>query len=734
MRIIIVIAVLFSFQLKGQVVKEFEVLRSSGAVPEEFNVLSSEKVKQELKGVEKKQKRADKKSEQRFILESNYFIDHLLSNGAILYNDDLSHYISKVADELLSNNNKLRDSLRFYVLKSTSVNAFATDRGTIFLTIGLLAQIENEAQLAYILSHEIIHFRNKHARTGFVENERIEQGKGEYKRVKWEKALNKSKYSKVLELEADAEGLQIFMNSKYSLDEVNSVFDVLEYSHLPIENIRFDLNFFNDDYLDVTKNYTIKKIDPITAVEEEEDDYQTHPNISKRRAIMDFELEDISNEGRSDFLYSATEFKKIKKLAQFELSFLFTKNRLYGEAIYNSYVLLKTFPDNKFLQTNIAYCLYAIAKYKNEGEDDDVLTNFENVQGQSQQVFYMFKKMDKKTIGTLAVKYLWDLKKLYKEDSFISSIANDAMKELLFESGVRKSLYKKKMPVVSLNSDEIEKIDSTKLSKYDQIKRNNDVDGEFIYAFVDLFKDKEFVTVMNKYEKLYVNKLKKNDEIEYVSNRARYKKLKVGRALGIDKVVMVSPNYRHFDLRKKVKERYGFSESRKEDFIGLNKYCAEKRGIDVDIISNTHFNSTDQYNDMSLLNDWMDERWNHKNVKIYPYCKIITDVLIEKYGTSYFGWTGMYSLRAKKEGMGMTIYASIAYSVLSYGLAAPYIAYNLAKPENHTFYYTYLTDISNYDFLMSKEDYIEMKDHNDLIKSYIYDTYNQINSKKKSKK
>jgi hypothetical protein len=733
MRIIVIVAILFGLQLKAQEFDDFEILRSSGSVPEEFNMLSSEKVKAEIKELTKNQKRADKKSEKRFILESNYFIDQLLSNGAILYNEDLSHYVSNVADELLVNDKELRGQVRFYIVKSASVNAFATDRGTIFITIGLLAKINTEAQLAYVLAHEIIHFKNKHARTGFVENERIEQGRGEYKRVTWEKALSKSKYSKELELEADREGLQIFLSSKYSIDEVGAVFDVLEHSHLPIDNLPLDPNFLNDEYLNVTKNYTKEKIDSITSIKEEDDAYQTHPNISKRRAIMDFELEDKSNDGRSDFLYSETEFNKINRLAQFELSFLFTKNRLYGEAIYNSYVLLKSFPGNKFLRTNIAYCLYAISKYKNEGKEYDVLTNYENVQGQSQQIFYMFKKMDKKLIGTLAVKYLWGLKIEYNEDSFITSIAMDAMKELLFESGVKQSYFKKEKVTLSINSDELEKLDSTKLSKNDQVVSEKEERGEIAYAFVELFKEKEFVSAMSKYEMLFVNKLKDEGDVEDESNRAKYKKEKIGRALGIDKVVMVSPNYRHFDLRKKVNERYEFSESRKEDFIGLNKKCAKIRGVDLQLISNTYFNSTDQYNDMSCLNDWMDERWGHENVKIYPYCKMYTDDLIEKYGTSYFGWTGMYSMRAKKEGMGFTIYGSIVYSVMTYGLAVPYIVYNLTKPENHTFYYTYLTDISNYDFLMSKEDYVKVKDHNDLIKSYMYDTYNQIKSKKKTK-
>ncbi|MFB0924557.1 MAG: hypothetical protein QMB65_04635, partial [Vicingaceae bacterium] len=100
-----------------------------------------------------------------------------------------------------------------------------------------------------------------------------------------------------------------------------------------------------------------------------------------------------------------------------------------------------------------------------------------------------------------------------------------------------------------------------------------------------------------------------------------------------------------------------------------------------------------------------------------------------KHDTTYFGWTGMYSLRARKDKWGV-----IAVTTLLYGVGAIWGVFYAFTPEEHTFYYTYLVDITNYDFLMSKEDYVKMKDHNDLMKSYIYDSYHQIKTPQKAKK
>jgi predicted Zn-dependent protease len=43
------------------------------------------------------------------------------------------------------------------------VNAFALPNGAIYLNVGLLARLENEAQLAHVLSHEIAHVVQRHS-------------------------------------------------------------------------------------------------------------------------------------------------------------------------------------------------------------------------------------------------------------------------------------------------------------------------------------------------------------------------------------------------------------------------------------------------------------------------------------------------------------------------------------------------------------------------------------------
>ena len=96
------------------------------------------------------------------VLAVSYNINRLTSNGRILYGDPITRTIERIADTLLKDYPELRGQLRFYTVKSASVNAFATGQGMIFVNLGLVAQVENEAQLAFVIGHEIIHYYRKH--------------------------------------------------------------------------------------------------------------------------------------------------------------------------------------------------------------------------------------------------------------------------------------------------------------------------------------------------------------------------------------------------------------------------------------------------------------------------------------------------------------------------------------------------------------------------------------------
>jgi hypothetical protein len=155
----------------------YTTIKSSGKIPVDFTKETYTKVKEDIK---KGKEELNQNQEKVFFEGTNYAIDEILHSGLVIYGDEMSTYISEIADHLLKNDADLRAKLRFYCIKSNSTNAFSTDQGIVFVTTGLLSQLTSEAQLAYVLAHEISHYTEKHVvetfdykTKGYRQSERI---------------------------------------------------------------------------------------------------------------------------------------------------------------------------------------------------------------------------------------------------------------------------------------------------------------------------------------------------------------------------------------------------------------------------------------------------------------------------------------------------------------------------------------------------------------------------------
>src|SRR3989454_9003975 len=77
----------------------------------------------------------------------------------------LDEYLAKIGDKLMPDD--VREAggpgFRFGVLRDPTLNAFAMPNGRVYIHTGLLARLDNEAQLAMIVGHEMTHVTNRHA-------------------------------------------------------------------------------------------------------------------------------------------------------------------------------------------------------------------------------------------------------------------------------------------------------------------------------------------------------------------------------------------------------------------------------------------------------------------------------------------------------------------------------------------------------------------------------------------
>jgi predicted Zn-dependent protease len=86
----------------------------------------------------------------------------LLGAAPLLDNPALQHYVNRIGRWIALQSERPDLPWHFGVLDDEDINAFAAPGGYVFITKGLLARMNNEAELAGVLAHEISHVLRKH--------------------------------------------------------------------------------------------------------------------------------------------------------------------------------------------------------------------------------------------------------------------------------------------------------------------------------------------------------------------------------------------------------------------------------------------------------------------------------------------------------------------------------------------------------------------------------------------
>jgi predicted Zn-dependent protease len=87
---------------------------------------------------------------------------NLLGAAPLVRDDSLQRYVNRVGRWVALQGERPDLAWRFGVIDSEDINAFAAPGGYVFLTRGLYRKLNNEAELAGVLGHEIGHVIRKH--------------------------------------------------------------------------------------------------------------------------------------------------------------------------------------------------------------------------------------------------------------------------------------------------------------------------------------------------------------------------------------------------------------------------------------------------------------------------------------------------------------------------------------------------------------------------------------------
>ncbi len=742
------------FAGQAQDFDRYEPLVCSGKIPGEFITASTQKYKADLKNLKGKELRErDKKDRKRFALESNFVLDNLLQSGLVLFNDPVSNYLNEVATKLVETDKSLKKKVQVYAMRSPTVNAFATDRGTVFVSLGLLAQLENEAQLAFVLSHEITHVQEGHTIDLFLKAKKIERS-SERKSVLSESAfdeqlLAKNRYSKALETEADQKGIERFLLTEYSTATLNTVFDVLKYAYLPFDEVRFERSFFESGDYRLPEYAWLENVKAIKGEEEAEDDKEsTHPNIAARRKALVDLLEKAKKSTGKNYLVSEERFENVRKIARFELPMLYLHRERSADAIYAAHLLLQKHPGNLYLEKCVAKALYINAKFENDA-DYTRSKSYANIEGESQRTHYLLDTLGAREANVLALHYAWIQSQKHPEDSELRAMANDMFTELGMHVTTLSDFNDvapdpaaavvTPPPTVEETKPAIE--EKKEASKYEKIKAKqaevaaslptdpwrNAFVGEKDDAFKKAFEDGQAKYKKRKDRDEYYRSEKGRKEL--ARNKAR--NIKKGQALGVPKIVIVNPFYLKLDERKDNTVQYVQSEEGQANLRKIMEEITPKTSLKATVLDVADLKDaqSDQFNEIRILNEWFAEQIKYENLPItYGTNQAKIDAIAEKYGTDQFLWTGVVSLREEKSGAMFAICAGLAYLPL-----LPFAIYSATKPEYDMLYYAVLFDVNEGTYRTVKFEYFDNRDSDTLLKAHYYDTLLQIKTKRDKK-
>lgn len=717
-------------------------LTSSGSIPSDFTMLTYEKYLKDKILTDTIKNKRERKTHNQFVLSSNFYISQMLSSGKVIFGDPVSQYISSVADTLLKDFPELRAQLRFYTIKSPYVNAFSTDQGIIFVNLGLIAQLENESQLAYVLAHEIVHYVKKHNLERFILSEKVDKKNNILNPIDYEERQFVLNYrSKEAEKEADREGLTTYYTSSaYSFEGVTAMYDVLLYSYLPFDDEPFDLGIFEKELFHFPSDYIIDTIGAIDAEKYFKDDSGDHPSIENRLSEVEELLKNLDNSGRKDFLHPAGDFYHIRNLARFECVRLKIIRREYYNAIYDIFLLMKEFPKSKYLQVCMSACLYSLSIYKTSGEST-AQKSYKNIQGESQKVYFFFHKLPKKDLNVIALAYCWKTKNLYPDNIFLQQACKDLFETMTGEHEFQFD-YFKPLPVAVASPDTLQKAaetDTVQKSKYDKIKnktKNSPKSDDYYlrFAFADLLDDTAFVNTFIAGIKKHKEDLAYENTDDFgnpfsrgkTKNHTRRGKEKCKNNC-IQNVLLADPYFVQYDSRKNDEIYYNSTESKRLLINDMILNNAARANLKVEIIDPGFFNEKDisALNHLSFINEWLSERFSNSSVSLAPFEGEHMQPIMKTYGTKYLSWMSIISVRVRKEGSRLSyIYLCLTPYTLPVGLTM------LISPRYYSYYFQVMYNTENGEPVSWQRALSETKFRRDMLNSKIFDSFYQIKRKK----
>ena len=247
-------------------------------------------------------------------------------------------YLQQVVTKIIKANPVLiADELRIFFTRDWWPNAYSMGDGSIAINAGLVIHMHNEAELAFVLCHELAHYYRAHTlqsvdnyvsvtNSPAFQNRLKELSKQQYgvnkelEKLSLNLIFNSRHHSRSKETEADLQAFSFFKNTGYNANGIVSLLQLLDTvdraTVFPKLNVQTILNFegypFKKKWIQ-EESAIFAKIQTQTADDKakEVDSFKTHPDCVVRIATLKDSVS--THTTGKDFLVDENYFQKLKE-------------------------------------------------------------------------------------------------------------------------------------------------------------------------------------------------------------------------------------------------------------------------------------------------------------------------------------------------------------------------------------------------------------------------------------
>ncbi|UKB79444.1 M48 family metalloprotease [Chryseobacterium sp. MEBOG07] len=339
-----------------------------------------------------------------------------VKNKDFIFKSEFETSIYSMIQRLKKNNPKIPQDLKILIAKDNTPNAYCLADGTFVINMGLYSWLNNEEQIAAVISHELGHKMEEHSLKTFlkiIEQDKLDkvlvenikstttsqsqsQNQKAFDIVK-NRVYKKSVERRQSEMQADSLGYVIFKNSDFKKAEfVNALqrlqdFDTISPRELKVETYKKLFNLpkqvFNEkwmkkeDFSLYNYNFYKEKLN--------KDSLASHPEVSRRIEMLKKTFAELKTPVAPD--KPSDLFITLKKAARMEILPNYFHSEDYGLGIYTAMQFLQDEEEEKYYKSWLGRCFSKIYEARKNYNLNRYLDRIESKnQSESYQQFLNF--------------------------------------------------------------------------------------------------------------------------------------------------------------------------------------------------------------------------------------------------------------------------------------------------------------------------------------------------------